>query len=892
MTRWLGLRARLRDIVRRRAAEVRIDEEMRFHLDMEAERLEREGLSSDEARRRALASFGSAAGHRDAVRDGHRLLLLEDGWRDVRLAVRGLRRDPGHAVVAAGTLAIAIGMASTMIAVAQAVYRDTRTVRDAGSLAVVWSAPPSRPADHVPWSLADLRAYTRASTVVDGVAGVIFQGATAVVFSDGTETWPVGATWVTGDFFRVLGVTPSLGRLLDPGDDAVGAAPVMVISHSAWQTRFGGRRDIIGRQFDLGGRRHRVVGVLPSGFGFPRNADAWLPVLPSFPATQQQGRGGGADVMLFDLVARRKTGIETAQLHDDIARFLRRTDPQRAVASRDAAPVVVSFSERISGDIKPTVRAAEAAVALLLLIACVNVANLLLIRGGSRGQELSIRHALGAGRARLIRQLLTEAGVLAALGGLGGVAFAWLGARALRALAPAAIPHRELIGIDVRVLIGAVALTVGATLLSGLLPAVISARGDLGGSLRGGRNLSGNRDAAHRLRGVLVAGQIALSMMVLTAAGLITRSLLALQAVDLGFAAEGLTVVETLLPPQAAPAREQQAAIQASLLARLRALPGVRAAAALTKPPFAAEGGWVAPVSGEGQSSTDAARNPFVDLEVVTDQFFETLQLPVAAGRAFDTRDREDAPAVAIISESLAKRLWPERSPIGRRIKLGPPNGAGPWMQIIGVVRDTRFRELATPRAALYLAASQFRGPVPMTLAFRAPTGRGPSAEVLRTVFVAVHPELRIATSATFDSRLSAPMARPRFGAALFMALGAATLLLCVVGIAGTMAATVRERRHEFGIRLALGETPSSLEARVLRYGASLTATGLLVGAAGVTVTSGALGSLLFDVSPSDPTTLLITLLIVAIVALGACWWPARRAAHVDPLAVLREAAT
>lgn len=892
MTRWLGLRARLRDIVRRGSAEVRIEEEMRFHLDMEAERLQREGLSPAEAQRRALASFGSAAGHRDAVRDGHRLLLLEDARRDVRIAVRGLQRDPMLAVVAIGTLGVAIGMASTMIAVADAVQRDARTVRDAGTLAVVWTAPPSRPADHLPWSFGDLRAYARSSLVTDGVAGVIFQGATGVVFSDGTETWPVGATWVTGNFFGALGLTPALGRLLDTADDAVGAEPVMVISHSAWQARFGGRRDVIGRQFDFGGRRHRVVGVLPIGFAFPRNADAWLPVLPSFPATQEQGRAGGADAMLFDLVVRLKPGIRAAQLSDDIARFLRRTDGQRAVESRDALPVVVGFADRIGGDIKPTVLAAEAAVGLLLLIACVNVANLLLIRGGSRGQELAIRHALGARRTRLIRQLLTEAGVLAVAGGLGGVALAWLGARALRAWAPEATPHRELIGIDARVLIGAVVLTVGVTLLSGLFPALISARGDLGVSLRGGRTTSDSHGGAHFLRRALVAAQIGLSMMVLTAAGLVTRSLLALQEVDLGFSAERLTIVETVLPPQAAPAREQQAAIQAALLARVRALTGVTSASALTKPPFAAEGGWVAPVSGEGQTSTDAAQNPYVDLEVVTDQFFETLQLPVAAGRVFDTRDREDAPAVAVISASLARRLWPEDSPIRRRIKLGPPNGSGPWMQVIGVVSDTRFRDLASPRAALYIAASQFRGPVPMTLALRTKTASGPSEEMLRTALTAVHPELRIATSATFDERLRVPMARPRFAAALFMVFGAATLLLCVVGIAGAIAATVRERRHEFGIRLALGETPSSLEARVLRYGASLTAAGLLVGAAGVAVTSRALESLLYDVSPLDPTTFLTALVVVAVVALGACWWPARRAAHVDPLAVLREAAT
>ena len=892
MSRWLGWRARLRDLLQRTQADARANEELQLHLDMETERFERSGHARPEARRLAMAAFGGMTSHRESLRSGRRLALLEDAWQDLRVARRGLGRDKTFALVAVGTLAVAVGMATTMVGVVRAVQRDGHAVRASHEIDVVWQAPPAQPGDHLPFTYRDLAAYTRGSSVAVDAAGVVFQGATDVVFVSGTRSWPVSAAWVTGNFLSLLGVTPALGRLLTPGDDAVGAAPVMVISFAVWQVEFGGSFNVIGQAFDLSGRRHRIVGVLPRGFEFPRHAGVWLPVLPSFPATQDPAKAGSVEAMLFDLVIRRRAGTTYEQVTSDVTTFLRRTDPQRPMATRSNIPVVQSLQDRILGTVRPTLLAAAAAVVLLLLVACVNVANLLLIRGGLRGSELAIRHAVGARRARLVRQLLTEAALLAALGGAAGIALAWMATGALRALAPAAIPHRDLIEMDVPVLLAALAITIVVTMLCGVVPALLATRSDLSAALRGGRALGGRSGGTAALRRLLVVGQIAMAVVILIAAGLVTRSLRSLLDVNLGFDSARLTIVEAFLPGSAAPERGQQIAVQAAMLRRVRALPGVQAASVLSKPPFSAEGGWIAPVSGGAQSAAEAARNPFVDLEVVGDGFFNTMSIPLRRGRAFDSRDRDNAPLVAIVNGALAHRLAKGGSSVGDRLKLGALDGGAPWLEIVAVAGDTRYREIMSERPTLYLPASQFRGPVPMTIVLRHADGIKVSSALLKRTLAEVHPALRVASFGAFTDRLRVPLARPRFAAALFAAFGGVTLLLCVIGIYGAIAAAARERRHEFGVRLALGEQPASVRRRMMLLGAQLTVPGLVLGVTAAIVASQWLEDLLFGVGNTDLVTYLVVITVVCVAAGVACWIPAAQAARVEPLAVLREAAT
>jgi predicted permease len=521
-------------------------------------------------------------------------------------------------------------------------------------------------------------------------------------------------------------------------------------------------------------------------------------------------------------------------------------------------------------------------------VACVNVANLLLIRGSARAQELAIRVALGAGRRRLVRQLLAESGVLALRGGALGVLFALVAVRALVAVAPPELPRSEMIGIDGRVLLFACAATGAAALLSGLLPAFLSAKGDLARWLRGGRRTAGAHPGAQALRHGLVIGQVALAIVVVVGAGVLVRSLVALQGVEMGFNRERLLVFQTAFPPELIPERPRQVALQEEMLARVGAIPGVTGAAAMPRPPFSGEAGWTAPYTGEGQTADAQANNPLVNFEVVGATYFRTLEIPLRRGRAFGPEDREGAPPVAIVSEAVARSSWPGQDPIGKRVKLGPAGAPGEWHTVVGVVGETRYRELTEPQPSLYLPVRQFAGPVPMSLAVR--TSADPSAVVprIRDALRLAHPELRVAGGGSMRQLMAAPLARPRFGTLLLGTFGAITLLLAAVGIYGVMAAMVRQRTHEIGIRLALGARAEQVRRVVLGQGMRLALWGCALGLAGAFAATRALRGMLFGISPADPVTFIAVFALVLGAAVLACSLPARRATRVDPVDALR----
>lgn len=442
MTRWRGFRTRLQHLLWRNDAEARADEEMRLHLEMDAERHQRAGVSHDEAQRRARVAFGGLDYHKEIMRAQRRVPGLEVLWDDTRFAMRGLRRHPTLTGVAVLTLSLGIGAAVAMFSVLDAVMLSDTQVRRPGEIITVWTAPPARPTEHLPLTYAELTDYTRVTKSLSSVAGVNFQGAADVVLLDGPRALPIGASWVTGNYFHVLGVTPMLGRVIEPADDAPGAARVMVISHSSWRRIFGADTTVIGRQVTWNRNRYTIVGVLPPGFEYPRFAGAWMPVLSAFPATRDPGTWG-ADVMQFDLVSRLRPAIDRTTAAQELNVFLRQGDAPRPSTWRGATAVVTPWTQRISGDIRSTLIAAELAVAVLLLMACVNVASLLLVRGSQRTRELAIRAALGAGQRRLVQLLLTEAGLLALAGGVLGVLLAWVAVRLVVGFAPPAVPCRD-----------------------------------------------------------------------------------------------------------------------------------------------------------------------------------------------------------------------------------------------------------------------------------------------------------------------------------------------------------------------------------------------------------------------------------------------------------------
>ena len=870
-----------------------VADELAFHFTMRVEDLMRRGLSEAEARQQAKREFGDVDEIRGEMEEiGRKRLGRQNrarGWeslrQDVRFALRTLRKNPGFTAVAVLTLAVGIGASTAMFSVLNGVLLRELPVRDQDDLIVLWTESPSAAADHVPVAQGELTDFREQARTLEAVAGVAYQGVSEQALRDGDHPLAAMGTWVTGNLFSTLGVRPVHGRTLLPEDDVPGAPPVMVIGYGFWQRYFGGDPAAVGRTFEWNGSHFTVVGVMPRGFEYPRDAEFWAPVHAVFPEEAQKRWSG---YVIYDLVGRLRPGVSAREVGEEYQAFLRAGDPERPPTFRGMRPVITPLPEIITGDARATLWAAAAAVGLLLLIACINVANLLLIRGSARAQEFAIRSALGAGRRRLVRQLLTESGVLALLGGALGVLITVAAVRVLVALSPPELPRREMIEVDARVLLFALAVTAAAALLSGLLPAILSAAGDLSVWLRGGRRTASAHPGAQALRHGLVVGQVALAIVVVVAAGLLVRSLVALQGVEMGFNEERLLVLQTTLPPGLLPERSQQVALQEEMRARVATLPGVISAASVPQRPFSGQGGWSATYTGEGQDAEAQATNAMVNFEVVGPEYFRTLEIPLYRGRAFTEQDREDAPRAAIVSDAVARHTWPGEDPIGKRVKLGPPEGPAEWHAVVGVVGETRYRELTDPQPSVYLPIRQFGGPVPMNLAVR--TRSDPAAMVpqIRRTLPEVHPELMLVGGGSMSQLLSAPLARPRFTTLLLGTFAAITLLLAAVGIYGVMAATVRQRTREIGIRLALGAKVQEVRRLVLRQGMRLALWGCAIGIVGALFGARTLQSMLFGISPSDPVTFVAVAGLILGTAALACYVPARRASRVDPLEALR----
>ncbi|MQA89129.1 MAG: FtsX-like permease family protein [Gemmatimonas sp.] len=802
---------------------------------------------------------------------------LQSLGQDLKFAVRSLRRSPGFTVVTVLTLALGIGASVAMFGVLNGVLLRGLPVPEEDDLIVLWTDAPAGAYDHLPVFQEELAAFREQTRAFEAVGGIAYQGAAEQVLRDGDTPFTAIGTWVTGDFFPVLGITPVHGRTLLSSDDVLGAEPVMVIGYGFWQRHFGGDPSAVGRVLEWNGKRYTVVGVLPRGLEFPAGAEFWIPVFAAFPDEAQLSRSG---YVFYDLVGRLRPGATVQEAREEFEGFLRETDSER-VLGRGMSAVLIPLSEFISGEARATLHAAAAAVGLLLLIACINVANLLLIRGSARIQELAIRGALGAGRVRLVRQLLTESSVLALLGGMLGVLIAFVIVRVLAATAPPELPRREMIEIDARVLLVAVAITTAAALLSGMLPAVLSASGSLSTWLRSsGRTASANR-GANALRHGLVIVQVSLAILVVVSAGLLVRSLISLQRVDVGFNEDQLMVFETSLPPDLFPERPQQIALREEMLGRVRGIPGVRRATSLAVGPFSG-GGWTSTFSAEGQTAEAKATNPLVNLESSGPEYFRTMEIPLFRGRPFGAQDREDAPGVIIVSDALARHAWPDEDPIGKRVET-----PAEWLTVVGVAGETRYRDLMNQQPTVYRPTAQF-GPMPMSIAVR--TRMDPSELIpqVRLALQEVHPDWMVVRGGSIHQLLSAPLARPRFSALLLGSFAGMTLLLATVGIYGVMAASVRQRTREIGIRLALGAQVEEVRTLVMRQGMQIALFGSAIGIALALSATRVLRSMMFEISPTDPVTFVVVTAGTLGAAALASYVPARRASRVNPLDAVR----
>jgi putative ABC transport system permease protein len=782
---------------------------------------------------------------------------------------------------------VGIGASVAMFSVLYGVLLRPLPVQDQQEIIVLWTEAPARGSVPLPVTHADLVAFAEQTRAFESVAGVAYQGALEQVFFDEGVPVSLSGTWVTGDFFRVLGVQPVHGRTLLPTDDASGAPPVVVIGHAFWQRHFGGDPAAVGYGLERDGEMYTVVGVLPPGFEYPRGADIWLPVLRDFPATAEPG-GAPSETMVFNLIGRLRSDRSQVHAAEDYGRFLRATDAQRPEAMREMQPSVTPLPELLTGDVRGPLLIVASAVGLLLLIACVNVANLLLVRGSGRSRELGIRSALGAGQRRLIGQLLTESGALAIVGGVLGICVAYVALQGILAFAPPELPRRETIALNSSVLLFALLVTAVAALISGLAPALLTAAAGPSKWLRGGGGAVPTSRSDHRLRAGLVVGQISLALVVLVGAGLLVRSLATLQTVDLGFREAGLLVMQTALPTEAVQDRSRHVAMQEEAFERLTAFPGIRSAAAVPARPFSEQGGWTAMYTAEGQPPEVQTTNPWVNFEVVGSDYFQTLGVSLLHGRGFTPQDREGALPVAVVSEAVAQHSWPGEDAIGRLVKLGPPDGPGQWHTVVGVVAETRYRDLVDPQPSLYLPIRQFAGPVPMGIAVRTASDPAEFIPQVRATLAEVHPGWLVTGGGPMGLLLAAPLARPRFTTGLLGAFATVTLLLAFVGIYGVLATTVRQRTPELAVRLALGAGEGEVRRLVLGRGLRLAMLGCLIGLLGALAGTRLLRDMLFEIHPTDPTTFIAAAVVVLVASALACYLPARRATRVDPMIALR----
>jgi predicted permease len=797
----------------------------------------------------------------------------------VRIGVRSLRRAPGFAATAIVTLALGIGLATAVFTVAEALLLRRLPVHDQDRVVTLWGELRDRGFDRFPLGLDDAREFARRLRALERVAFFGYEGSAPVLVRDGDELSRLRRALVSGMFFDVLGAEPLLGRALRAEDDVRGAAPVIVLSHRGWQERFGGDPRVLGRRVALheDGVTYTIVGVMPRGLDFPHGTDFWAATIPSMPAANEP-------YVALHVLGRLADGVPPSAARDELTAFFTRSES--SPWQRDARGVVHTLPEVVLGDTRPAVLVFAAAAGLLLLITCVNVANLLLVRGMARAREVAVRSALGARRAQVVGQLLVEHALLAAAGGAGGVLIAWGAVRGFVAIAPAGLPRLDEIGVNAAALAGAVCITGVALLLFAVAPAVLASRVELQEALRSGaRQTVGRR--SRLTTEALVAGQVALALLVLSAAGLIARSLVALQRAELSFEPSRLLIAELALRGDAFDGVPAQVAMLERLVPALEAIPGVRAVSPVVAAPFSGSHGWDGRPAPEGRTPEEAAAGPMLNMEVVSPAYFAALGVPVLRGRAFTDADREGAPPVVMLSESAARHYWPGETPIGRRLTMGP--GGERTLTVVGVVPDTRYRDLREARASVYFPLRQSFFPfAPTTLAIRT---SGPTAAVvaaLRRAIADMAPGVALASAAPFQTLLERPLAQPRLNALLLAAFALASVALAAVGLFAVMATMVRQRTRELGVRMALGATAADVARLVLRRGMALAAAGTLLGLLGALAANRLLAAMLYEVEPTDAATLAAVAALLLTVAAAASLVPARSGARIEPMAALR----
>lgn len=872
----------LRQLLSRRDFDKELSEEIREHLEEKIEELIAGGMSRQEATYVAHCEFGNVTLVEEDSRGTWRWHYFENFIADIRYGLRVLCKNPGFTLVAILTLTLGIGATAAIFSVVDAVLLRSLPYRDANRLVSLYedrSRTEFPRKEFTPANYVDCKAQTEIFEDVAAIDADRFYNLT------GSRAAPerLSAEGVTHNLFSILGVRAVLGRVFSAQEDTPGAEHVVLLSHRLWLGRFGGDQNVVGRDILLNGEKYSVVGVMPPGFSFPnKNADLWVPTA----FTSQDLADRGSHFLM--VIAALRPGVTLKQANAELlvlSQRLRRehVDIMRFVDKFIADPLQDIYTRDVRGGFIVLL----AAVALILLIACANIANLLLSRAAGRQREIALRAALGAARGRIVRQLLTESAVLAIAGGVLGILLTEGSFGFLKSLIPDDLSRTVSITLNLPVLTFAILISIVSTFLFGLAPALQTANIDVGESLKeGGRaGISARRKS---LGNSLVIGEIALSLMLLVASGLLLESFAHLRHADPGFRSDHVLTARIDVPETKYRNFFRRTQFFQTVLERVRALPGVKSAGFTSVLPLT----WKSGVAGfvpEGAVRPDIQ---YAALDrVVTLGYFETMRIPLLGGRLFNDHDGPNAPSVAVINETMARKFWPNETTLGKRFRLNLGGGNFRSFQIVGIVADVRQMELdAAPKEEMYFPYWQAQGNymMPRDLVIRTTGNPMNLAAALRQTVWSVAPDQPLSDVMTLDDILDRDVGQRRIQTVLLGGLAALALTLACVGIYGVIAYMVTQEYHQIGIRAALGASPRSILCLILGRASKLTFIGVSIGIVAALVMTRFMGGLLFGVSPVDPLTFAAVAILLAGVALVASYLPARRAMRIDPMIALR----
>jgi putative ABC transport system permease protein len=870
---WLHkIALRARALFNRRELDRDLEDELAFHLAMREEKNHEGGVSSEEARYAARRQFGNLGGVKERSREMWTFHSLEDLWLDVQFGARMLRKNPGFTAVAILTLALGIGANTAIFSVINGVLLNPLPYNDPQQLVVM------KQNDSL-MNIIDIQRMTR--TFSQGGAINLAQ----MDYTSGLEPLLIHAGYVDAGFLETFGVPPLLGRLISPAEDVKGGPQVIVVSYSFWQNFLNGDRHVLGKTISLTGKDYTVIGVMPAGFNPPEDhADVYLSLWVGYPEAAPY-RG----VHFMRNYWRLKPGVTLAQAQADMAAIDGVLAKQYPDTERTRKTVIRPLHDFMVRDSRTALLVLFGAVGFVLLIACANFAGLLVARNVARRQELVIRAAVGAGKARLTRQALAESCLLAVLGGAAGLLLARWGTSLLLSLKPAALERFTSVPIDSRVLLFVFALSLLTGIVFGIAPACSAAGTDFAESLKEGGRSASSGPSGDVLRKLLVTAEFALALVLLVGAGLLMKGFSRLRTVNPGFNPQNVMTMHLHLPVARYSEIPLQTQFRRELLARLNSLPGVNAAM-ITDIPFG-DDYLDHSVIFDGRPPVPAGAEPDVQTLSVMGDYFRVMGIPVRAGRALTDSDREGQPLVAVVNETFVKKFFPHENPLGARLDWARAKPPHHWMTVVGVVQDVKYWGLNQPvDPAVYSPYSQSDEAWRrwMTLAIRTAGSTSGLVDQVKQKVWSLDPQIPVSDIQSMTERMSDSLAQERFNMLLLGIFAALALSLSAVGIYGLVAYSVGQRTHEIGVRVALGAQQRDVLRLIVGEGAVLAIFGIVIGIAAAFGLTRLMASLLFQVTPTDPATFAAVAALLAAVALVACYIPARRATRVDPMVALR----